>query len=101
MININPDNNFSLISQWGFNQKPFLSQITSTLTYELDKSLLIILEIVSCVFLDCNSLINLTRFGNFIALSFVIKHLNLIACPPDAMPSLNSAAPPSIALVPS
>ena len=32
---------------------------------------------------------------------FVTKHLNLIACPPDAIPSLNSAAPPSIALVPS
>jgi hypothetical protein len=33
--------------------------------------------------------------------SLFIKHLNLIACPPDAIPSLNSAAPPSIALVPS
>ena len=32
---------------------------------------------------------------------FVTKHLNLIASPPEAIPSLNSAAPPSIALVPS
>ena len=32
---------------------------------------------------------------------FVTKHLNFIALPPDAIPSLNSAAPSSIALVPS
>ena len=32
---------------------------------------------------------------------FVTKHLNFIALPPEAIPSLNSAAPPSIALVPS
>ena len=32
---------------------------------------------------------------------FVTKHLNFIASPPEDIPSLNSAAPPSIARVPS
>ena len=49
---------FSLISQLGFSQKPFLSHITSTLTYELDKSLFISLEIFSYTFFDCSSLTN-------------------------------------------
>ena len=46
-------------------------------------------------------LTNFTKPGNFCILSFVIKHLNFMALPPEAMPSLNSGAPPSIALVPS
>jgi hypothetical protein len=36
-----------------------------------------------------------------VAFSLDTKHLNFIALPPDAIPSLNSALPPSIALVPS
>ena len=35
------------------------------------------------------------------AFSLDTKHLNFIALPPDAIPSRNSALPPSIALVPS
>ena len=45
LTNNKHDISFSLISQCGFNQKPFLSQITSTLTYEFDRSLPIKLEI--------------------------------------------------------
>ena len=75
--------------------------MTSTLIYELDKSFLIILEIILCISFDCNSFMNLTKFGNWLAFFLVTKHLNFMALPPDAMPSLNSAAPPSIALVPS
>jgi hypothetical protein len=44
---------------------------------------------------------NLVKAGNFFVFSFVIKHLNFIALPPSAIPSLNSGAPPTIALVPS
>ena len=47
------------------------------------------------------NLVKLTKFGKSDAFSFVIKHLNFIALPPEAIPSLNSAAPPSIARVPS
>ncbi|MDA7445788.1 hypothetical protein N8799_03135 [Candidatus Pelagibacter ubique] len=46
-------------------------------------------------------MINLTKFGNCFSFSFATKHLNFIASPPEAIPSLNSAAPPSIARVPS
>lgn len=35
------------------------------------------------------------------AFSLDTKHLNFIALPPEAIPSRNSAPPPSIALVPS
>ena len=95
------ETNFSFISQCGFNQNPFLSQITSTLTNELERSFPIRLDILLYVFLDCNSCINLVNPGNCFELSFVTKHLNFKALPPSEIPSLNTPSPPSIALVPS
>ena len=95
------DNNFSLISQCGLSQNPVLSQITSTLTKEFDKSFFISSPMYCCTFFEQSSLIKFVNSGKFFEFSFVTKHLYFLALPPDLIPSLYLPSPPSIALVPS